>query len=243
MSDSAGTPWAGRTLPAGDFAGDDGSADLSLVDALQQAADGSADDQAVVSALAQARIFVAVVAMLGEGAETRHGTADNAADMALMTLVGPDGRRALPVFSSVASLAAWDAAARPVPVQTRRAAVSAVTEGCDLMVLDAAGPRTFVVSRPALWALGADRDWLPAHQDHEVLAEIGRAVATEPDIVTFGATPGRTAQLQVTLVVREGLAAEPVREAAQQVADALQASDVVRERVDGVELRVQAGGA
>ena len=124
-------------------------------------------------------------------------------------------------------------------MQAGRAAVSAVAEGCDLMVLDPAGPVTYVVSRPALWALGAGRDWRPAHEDDEVLAAIEGAVAAEPDVVTFGAVPGQSAQLQVTLMVREGLAAEPVRAVAQRVADALQASDVVRERVDGLELRVQ----
>ena len=231
MSDSAGTPWTGRTLPTGDFAGDDGAADPRLTEAL--AAD-VADDQVVVRAIASARLLVPIVAVQGN-----EPASDQASDMALVTLTGPDGKRALPVFSSIASLAAWDVTARPVPVQAGRAAVSAVAEGCDLIVLDPAGPVTYVVSRPALWALGAGRDWQPAHQDDEVLAEIGRAVAAEPDVVTFGAVPGQSAQLQVTLMVREGLAAEQVRAVAQRVADALQASDVVRERVDGLELRVQ----
>ena len=231
MSDSAGTPWTGRTLPTGDFAGDDGAADPRLTEAL--AAD-VADDQVVMRAIASARLLVPIVAVQGN-----EPASDQASDMALVTLTGPDGKRALPVFSSIATLAAWDVTARPVPVQAGRAAVSAVAEGCDLMVLDPAGPVTYVVSRPALWALGAGRDWQPAHQDDEVLAEIGRAVAAEPDVVTFGAVPGQSAQLQVTLMVREGLAAEQVRAVAQRVADALQASDVVRERVDGLELRVQ----
>lgn len=231
MSDSAGTPWTGRTLPAGDFAGDDGAADPRLIAALTA---DVADDQAVVRAIASARMLVPIVAVQGN-----EPASDQASDMALVTLTGPDGKRALPVFSSIATLAAWDATARPVPVQAGRAAVSAVAEGCDLMVLDPAGPVTYVVSRPALWALGAGRDWRPAHEDGEVLAAIEGAVAAEPDVVTFGAVPGQSAQLQVTLMVREGLAAEPVRAVAQRVADALQASDVVRERVDGLELRVQ----
>ena len=231
MSDSAGTPWTGRTLPTGDFAGDDGGADPRLTEAL--AAD-VADDQVVVRAIASARLLVPIVAVQGN-----EPASDQASDMALVTLTGPDGKRALPVFSSIATLAAWDVTARPVPVQAGRAAVSAVAEGCDLMVLDPAGPVTYVVSRPALWALGAGRDWRPAHEDDEVLAGVGRAVAAEPDVVTFGAVPGQSAQLQVTLMVREGLAAEQVRAVAQRVAEALQASDVVRERVDGLELRVQ----
>ncbi len=241
MSDSAGTPWTGRTLPTGDFAGDDGAADPALVDALGVAGAGFADDSLVVAAVAAARLFVAVVAVLGEGEQTAHGTADKEADMALVTLTGPDGRRALPVFSSITALSSWDARARPVPVDARRAAVSAVAEGCELMVLDVAGPVTYVVSRPALWAIGAGRRWQPAHRDDNVLAAIGAAVAPHPDVVRFGAGPGRQAQLLVTLVMRAGLAAEQVQALAQQVGAALMAEDVVRERVDGLELSVERG--
>ncbi len=241
MSDSAGTPWTGRTLPTGDFAGDDGAADPALVDALGVAGAGFADDSLVVAAVAAARLFVAVVAVLGEGEQTRHGTADKEADMALVTLTGPDGRRALPVFSSITALASWDARARPVPVDARRAAVSAVAEGCELMVLDVAGPVTYVVSRPALWAIGASRRWQPAHRDDDVLAAIGTAVAQHPDVLRFGAGPGRQAQLLVTLVMREGLAAEQVQALAQRIGAALQSDDVVRERVDGLELGVERG--
>ena len=38
--------------------------------------------------------------------------------MALPVMIGTDGRRALPAFTSLAALAAWDPAARPVPVPT-----------------------------------------------------------------------------------------------------------------------------
>ncbi len=243
MSDSAGTPWTGRTLPTGDFAGDDGAADPALVEALGVAGAGFADESLVVAAVAAARLFVAVVAVLGEGEQTRPGTADlpvdKEADMALVTLTGPDGRRALPVFSSITALSSWDASARPVPVDARRAAVSAVAEGCELMVLDVAGPVTYVVSRPALWAIGAGRRWQAAHRDDDVLAAIGTAVSAHPDVLRFGAGPGRQAQLLVTLVVRAGLAAEQVQALAQKVGAALQSDDVVRERVDGLELSVE----
>ena len=241
-SDSAGVPWGGRTLPPGGFSGDDGTADADLSAALAAVRAGLADDRVVVQALALARLLVPIVAVLGEAAEPVAGGAhggDKGADMALVTLAGPDGRRALPVFSSVAALAAGDSTARPVPVEARRAAVSAVAEGCDLMVLDPAGPTTYVVSRPAMWALGSGREWRPAHHDDDVRAAIGAAVGAEPDVEGFEAVRGAEAELQVVLSVRAGLDAEQVRATAQRVADALQASDVVRERVDGLELRVR----
>jgi hypothetical protein len=236
--DSAGTPWAGRTLPTGDFAGDDGAPDAGLVSALGQVRMGFADDRVVIAALAAARLFVPVVAVLGEQGETVHGVSDKQADMALVTLTGPEGRRALPVFSSLDALAAWNPQARPVPVQARRAAISAVAEECQLMVLDPAGPTTYVVSRSAMWAVGAGRPWTPAHVDPEVVAEVGVAVAGLPDVVTFRTEPGVEVQLTVVLVLRPGMVPEQVQAVAGDVGARLQASDLVRERVDGIALRV-----
>ena len=256
--DSAGVPWAGRRLPAGDFAGDDGNADPLLLKALQGLVAGTDEDQSVVRALAAARVFVPVVAILGQGPHERDGEGpdeqrgvaptrtapvsgrgDAQADLALATLTGPDGRRALPVFASLAALAEWDGSARPVPVPARRAALSAVAEGCELMVLDPAGPITYVVSRAALWAIGAGRDWLPAHEDAQVGAELERAVAREPAVLAARAAPGRTAELLVTLQLRPGLSSDEVTALAGRVAEVLQASAVVRERVDGLELSIQ----
>lgn len=245
--DSAGVPWAGRRLPAGDFAGDDGAADPLVAQALQGLVAGTADDRAVVGALAAARVFVPVVAMRGGAQGERHSTSadpvasrgDTQADLALATLTGPDGRRALPVFAAIGSLARWDPLARPVPVPARRAALSAVAEGCELMVLDPAGPITYVVSRGALWAIGAGREWQPAHEDEQVRAELERVAGAEPAVLGVRAGAGRTAELLVTLELTAGLSPEDVTALAARVAEALQASDVVRERVDGLELSVQ----
>ena len=97
MSDSAGTPWTGRTLPTGDFAGDDGAANPGLAQALGVAGAAFADESVVVAAIAAARLFVPVVAVAGDPAETSHDTVDAGADMALITLTGPDGRRRVAV--------------------------------------------------------------------------------------------------------------------------------------------------
>jgi hypothetical protein len=231
-------PWGGRTLPRGDFAGDGGEADAALRRALDERATGASDEAAVVRALAGARVLVAVVAVRVEDGGTVHGVSDRQADMALVTLTGPDGHRALPVFTSVQALAAWDAGARPVAVESRRAAASAVAEGCDLLVLDPAGPVPFVVGRPALWAIGQGRPWSPAHEDPDVLAALEEAVAGEEEVTGAGAEPGSGVQLRVVLRVRAGLDREQVQSLAQRVGEALRTSPVVAERVEGVELSI-----
>ncbi|MGN6300608.1 MAG: SseB family protein [Angustibacter sp.] len=235
-ADSAGVPWQGRTLPAGGFTGDDGGADAALRHALAERDAGRGGDEEVVAALSAARLLVPVVAVLGEGVEATHGTADKQADMALVTLTSPDGVRALPVFSSLESLAQWDATARPVPVEARRAAVSAVAEGCEVMVLDPAGPVSFVVGRPALWALGQGRPWLPAHRDPDVRAVLTQVAADVDDVDSLSGEPGERAELRVVVAVSADLERDALQALAARVGERLQASDVVRERVDGVEL-------
>lgn len=111
---------------------DTGAADSRLVAAL---ADGDAKKVGV--ALLYARLLVPVVAAPAETGE---------AEMAVPDLVAPDGRRALPVFSSYDALRAWRPDARPVPMAGARAIAGVVAEGYDGIVLDVAGPVAHTVS-------------------------------------------------------------------------------------------------
>ena len=70
-----------------------------------------------------------VVAVLGEAEVDERGLArDKSSDMAAVLMQGRDGRTALLAFTSLATLAAWDPEARPVPVPARTAALAAVQE-------------------------------------------------------------------------------------------------------------------
>lgn len=236
--DSAGVPWGGRTLPQGSFDTDDGSVDPDVQQALSALESGAGDEVEVVAALAGSRLLVPVVAVLGEEAQRQHGSADKQAEMALVTLTGADGRRALPVFTGLKSLQQWDSYARPVPVECRRAAVSAVAEGCELMVVDPAGPVTFVVSRPALWAVGQGRPWLPAHRDPDVAAVLSDAADSVEGVVRVVAEPGREADLRVVVAVAPGVDSDALHRLAAEVGERLRLSDVVRERAEAVELKL-----
>ena len=65
--------------------------------------------------------------------------------MATVLLQGADGRMALLAFSGMPALHAWDPEARPVPVTARTAAQAALQDGAAAIVVDVAGPATFVV--------------------------------------------------------------------------------------------------
>ena len=52
--------------------------------------------------------------------------------------------------------------ARPVPVTSARAGQAAVSELCDVIVVDVAGPRTQVLRPSMVWALAQEREWVVA---------------------------------------------------------------------------------
>lgn len=233
--DSAGVPWQGRTLSPTGFESDEGAVPPRLAAALTAHACGRGDLADVVAALAGERLLVPVVAVSGE---SEPGTS---AQMALVTLTAPDGRRALPAFTSTAAMAAWDGAARPVPVESRRAALSAVDEGCELLVLDP-GTTSLLLPRPALWALARGEHWVPPYQRADVAAALARCAAGVPAVSAVRPERGRTAELAVVLSVRPGLDQDAVAALTDQVAAALAREQVVADRVDSIELRLVPAG-
>ena len=121
---------------------------------------------AVVAALAGTRVLVPVLAELEVADVVVHDghehTVDKEASAGIVALRAPDGRTALPVFTRVATMTAWRPDARPVPSDVARAALSAVTEGWEVLVVDPGGPATVLVPRPAVWALAQQERWRPA---------------------------------------------------------------------------------
>lgn len=225
-----------RDLVFTGFEGDDGSADASLATAL-----AGEDPGELMAVLPASRLLVPIVAEPSE-TETRDGlTVDSRTDMAAVTLVAPDGERALPVFTSLASLAAWDPNARPVPVTAARAAQAAVSERCDVVVLDVAGPLTRVLRPSMVWALAQERAWLAPHLDPFVAAGVARAVADEADVSAHRVEEGSPAGqgvLGIWLELAEGLDSAAVQEVATRVGERLATDGELRARIDGLAFRI-----
>jgi len=237
----------GRALPPSSvFQGDDGSADPRLAGLLAGHASGTASLIDVVAALASARVLVPVLAELEAADETPDGhVVDKEASAGVVALEAPDGRRALPVFSSVDTMKAWRPTARPVPVEAPRAALSAVSEDWSLLVVDPAGPFTVLVPRPAVWALAKGLSWSPAVVDgvvaDDVVEAIRLAAAPVAHVLKVGAEPGRRAEVAVALTLDAGLDRANLDKTLAAVNARLAASDVIGERVDSLEMRISAG--
>lgn len=163
----------GRYLQAPAVPDDDGAVDPALAAALA-AYDRDDDDLDrycdVLALLAEGRLLVPVVAVLGESETDAAGLVhDKSSDMAAVLLTGADGRRALLAFTGLETMARWDPQARPVPVTAALAALSAVQEEAAALLVDVAGPVRFVVQGDDLTALasgwrmasvGGSRGWV-----------------------------------------------------------------------------------
>ena len=264
-SDTAGQSWEGRDLsgegnPLHQFDGDDGLPNEALQEALDALKAGYGPEDDVVEALADARVFVPIVAQTGHTEIGEHGhLVEKEADMALVMIAAPDGRTALPVFSSVGRLTDWHPEARPVAVYAPRAALSAVDEGAQLLVLDPGANVTFVVRRPAVWALAQQRVWLPSYRDDSLAAPLQEAVSHVDGVGALILGPadgiasragdgtvmrggGHGPELAVTVVVNNTVTDQDVSRIVSEVRTAVEGTQEVQEKADSLTIRVAQGG-
>jgi hypothetical protein len=231
----------GRELPpVSAFADDDGSADPVVATVLADHAAHRADLADVVAAIAGSRVLVPVLAHEAPQGVVDDPFAQREAETAVVGLQAPDGRTALPVFTSVTALAAWRADARPMPAEVPRAAASALAEGWPLMVVDPGGPVTVVLPRPAVQALAAGLAWYPAVRDGVVRADVRdaivQAVAAVAAVHSVDVEPGRVAEVAVIVGLAHGLDRHALDAVVAQVNERLAADPMVAQ-VDSLELR------
>lgn len=154
-----------RSLAKPAFPDDDGSLDDVLAAAFAEFASGD-KPAAIIGALCSVRVFVPVIALLGE----TPAEGDKDSQMAAVFMTGTDGRKALLAFSSLDAMKNWDPQARPVPIYGYDAARAALDEGAAALLLDLGGPHFTIIETDDLGHL--------ATGDQLVNTEVGTAWVT-----------------------------------------------------------------
>lgn len=201
------------------FGADEGSADPAAAAALAAFAAGTGSEHAALTSLAGVRLLVPVVAATAEeaggyapagdhlpagGGAHAGDRAEKASEMSIPTLIGNDGRSAVPAFTCLDALVRWRPAARPVPVQASSVWQSAVADSC-AVVLDIAGPVPLAIDGARLAALAGGQPVPLPHEDPDVLAELTAAVAGQPAIGSARlADGGADGDLAIELAVLPG---------------------------------------
>jgi hypothetical protein len=249
---------------------DRGEPDPQVAAALSAYAAGQGSEHAALTALADTRLLVPVVAILAEAeaeAEAEAGAAvaggtpspdrpapgdaarpgrplrrEKASEMALPILIGSDGRRAVLAFTGLPSLAGWRADARPVPVTARQVWQAGVQEA-SAVVIDVAGPVPFAVDGARLAALAEGRPVPLPHEDPDVRALADAALAGDPLIAGHALRPGQAGSdltIQVALARGYGSADARAQAAIQAAVERLVAGGGGRVR-RGITVAVTAG--
>ena len=193
-------------MPVTRPAGDTGGADPAVAAALAAYAAGKAPERVALTAVAASRLLVPVVAVLAAGGDASVGDAsagdasaeklgtEKETEMALPTLIGNDGRKAVIAFTGTDTVRRWRADARPVPVPAARLWPAAAAEQADAVVIDVAGPVPMVVEGARLRALANGTPLPFPHEDPDIRAQVA-AVTSD-----FTLEPGGPdADLTVTL--------------------------------------------
>lgn len=224
-----GDRFAGKEIPAGRYAEDDGSTPPEVAAALARwRLDG--DPAPVVAALIGTRLLVALIAVLDS--EDPAGM-EKDSHMAAAMLVRPDGRKALVAHTSAELLQAWRPEARPLPVPAVEVARAALGDGADAVLVDGQLP----LFGAALWALAEGRPMVALTEDPEVRLAVREAAAE-----VLGAAPGSPAEVELraagdamapalTVLVSPALATQ--RELVTAFAQRLAADPVLRLRAQG----------
>jgi hypothetical protein len=180
-------------------AGDTGGADPAVTTALAAYAAGAATEHAVLTAVAASRLLVPVVAVLAEA--NADGT-EKETEMALPTLIGNDGRKAVIAFTGTDTVRRWRADARPVPVPAARLWPAVAAEQADAVVIDVAGPVPLVVEGARLRALASGAPPPFPHEDPDIRAQV--AAVTDDFTLEPG---GEEAELTITVKTQDLAAA------------------------------------
>lgn len=265
-ADSAGFPWAGRTFDHHEtaFAGDDGATpeelriavaklretaaslgngERSIEDALDELA---AAHTAALLALGGSRVLIPLLAEAGDLGLTPEGkVVEKTQELSIVTIGGPDGRKVLPVFSSVDAMRTWNPEARPIPVPMPQAAVAAAQEQTDLIIVDPGTPEAELgVRRTQLEAVALLQEAPIAWHDQTVLAAFAESVAGEPRVDSIALVPADpqarllAPELDVVLTLQAGLDQASLAEVIALVQQRWAASPVIAAGVDSLRLRV-----
>ncbi|MCY7413153.1 MAG: SseB family protein [Salinibacterium sp.] len=246
-ADSAGQPWAGRQFQSNPSADDDGSAPPELIAAIDGFRAGSLTEVDVVDAVRRARFLIPLLAQPAGSAATNSSIAeDKGQEFSIVLVSAPDGRRVLPVFSSVHAMARWNPAARPFPASGPRVALAAASEQTDIVVIDPGSSTEFAIRRPALWAIAKEHPWAPSFRDRLVLEEFLRLSAGDDTVIALQLAPAdpdarlTAPELLVQLTLRPGLDREALDALLARLQGRWATSEIIAERVDSLALKLSA---
>ena len=245
-TDSSGVPWEGREFHANPHAGDDGTTPEAVATALLAFRDGSGTLTDLAAALADSRALIPLVTHAGDDFDADHPVMeDKVQELAVVTLAGPNGEKVFPAFTSVDAMRAWNADARPIPIELRRVCLAAAGEGADRVVVNP-GTDQIVIRRPLVWTIAQGQPIVMPWESVELLEELRRAFAGVEHLqgITIAAgdptASGNGPHVRLVISLPGGLPEDAVKTLLAEVHKRAAATEMLVNAVDSVEIQLLA---
>jgi hypothetical protein len=146
----------------------------------------------------------------GEAGPGEAAQAEKDSEMAVPTIIGRDGRAAMPAFTSLRALQRWQPSARPVPVPAASVWESAVAQS-QAVIVDIAGPVPLAIEGFRLHRLASGQAAPFLHEDPDVHAAVAAVAAgQQPGIRLRLGPPPADADLLLELAPADPAARRPV---------------------------------
>ena len=246
FTDSAGTPWEGRSFDENPFAEDDGKASPELVDAIAAFRAGRLGAEVVIDQIRVSRLLVPLLANLGDSDIGAHGQkVDKSAELSIVTVKSPDNQDSLVVFSSVDAMNKWNKASRPVPSDAIRVALAAASQMSTRIVLDPGSDSEFVIRRPAIAKIAQSLPWRPPENNPSVLQVLQDSITGETLVVGLEASTADPqsrllgAELQVSLQLQPKAEPALVKDLIERVSSKWSQSEEFATSVDSVAIKLR----
>ena len=246
FTDSAGTPWEGRSFEQNSFSDDDGTAPAELIAVMAAFRNGEAEIEQVVDQIRTARLLVPLIATLGESEVGAHGKlVDKSAELSIVTVKSPDDQESLVAFSSVAAMSLWNPSARPVPTDAIRLCLAAASQMSTRVVVDPGSDTEFVIRRPAIAKIAQSLPWVAPEKNIAVLAVIEESIAGEELVVGFEAKTAdpqsvlKGPELEIWISLEPGIEPLIVRDLIERISSSWSKSEEFATSVDSVAIKLR----
>lgn len=246
FTDSAGTPWEGRSFEQNSFADDDGKAPAELVAVMADFRSGGAGIEQVVDQIRISRLLVPLIAQLGESEIGAHGEkVDKSAELSVVTVKSPDDQESLVAFSSVDAMSRWNPSARPVPTDAIRLCLAAASQMSTRVVLDPGSETEFVLRRPVIARIAQSLPWASPDRNPEVLGVIEESIAGEKLVLGFEAKTAdpfsvlKGPELEIWITLEPGLESLVVRDLIERISSFWSKSEEFATSVDSVSIKLR----
>ncbi len=245
-ADSAGIPWEGRSFHDNPHAADSGETPAEVAQRLAAWRGGTGAFTDLVAAIATSRLLIPLVAHAGDDFDADHPVMeDKIQELSVVTVSGPSGEKVIPAFTSVAAMTAWNADARPIPIEAQRVALAAASEQTDRIVLNP-GTDSIVIRRPAVWAIAKGETYIACWESVEFVDAARDLLDGIPDLASVRVAPadptatGTGPDVALVLELPAGLTDDDVRATVGAVHARVSASEAFRDAIDALTITLVA---